>query len=170
MILGSGAVIGRRSVLGATLLLGACAAAPKLARGTGAAPEVASKRVLFVCQFGSVKSPIARELAKRRAAERGLKIDFAARGITPEEHIASELARALVADRINPKAEPLQPLTAADVARADIVVAFDKLPAHLAAVDVRDWSSLPSMNKDYAAARADLMTRIDRLLDGLASG
>lgn len=160
-------MIARRSLLIGFLLLGACAAAPKLA--SGIAPPATPKRVLFVCQFGTVKSPITRELAKRRAAERGLAIEFAARGITPEEHIAPELASALAADGINPKAEPLQPLTAADVASADIVVVFDKLPAKFVAKDVRDWSSVPSMNSSYPAARADLIARIDRLLDEVSS-
>lgn len=163
------ALIARRGLLGAFLLLGACAASPKLMGGAALARPALLKRVLFVCQFGSVKSPITRELAKRRAAERGLAVEFAARGITPQEHIAPELSAALVADRLNPKAEPLQPLTAADVMRADIVIVFDPLPAAFVAKDVRDWSSLPSMNGSYPAARADVLTRIDRLLDEIGA-
>lgn len=161
-------MIARRGLLGAFLLLSACAASPKLEGEIAVSPPVPPKRVLFVCKFGSVKSPITRELAKRRAAERGLAVEFAARGITPEEHITPELASSLLADRIDPKAEPLQPLTAADVARADIVVVFDKLPALFVAKDVRDWSSLPSMISSYPAARVDLLARIDRLLDEVA--
>lgn len=111
----------------------------------------------------SPKASSAPSASRRRRAR--LAVEFVARGITPEEHIAPELSAALGADRINPNAEPLQPLTAADVARADIVVVFDKLPAAFIAKDVRDWSSPPSMKSSYPVARADLLTRIDRLLN-----
>ena len=161
-------MIARRKLLGGLLALGACTAMPSQ---TSAAlhPHAAPKRVLFVCQFGTVKSPITRELAKRRAAERGIAIEFAARGITPEEHIAPALLPVLAADKIDRNAQPLQALTAADVARADIVVMFDKLSAGLVPKDLRDWSNTPSMNSSYPASRADILARIDRLLDEVAA-
>ena len=124
--------------------------------------------VLLVCQFGTVKSPIARELLKRRAAERGITLSASARGITPQEHITPDLVRRLAKDGINPAAEPLRQLRPSDIASADLVIAFDKLPPEYHPRRIQDWSDLPSMVSDYDHARAVLDARIEALLDTLA--
>ena len=127
--------------------------------------RAAPTRVLFICQFGSVKSPVAREWLRRRAAERQISVVVEARGLTPEEHASPALVAALKADGIDPKTDPLRQFTARDAAAADIVILFDKAPAVSALSKTRDWSDLGSMNTGYPAARADLLIRLDRLLD-----
>jgi len=122
----------------------------------------------LVCQFGTVKSPIARELLKRRAAQRHFQLEVAARGITPEQHITPDLLGRLTEDGINPAAEPLMKLSPQDVAAADLVISFDKLPPEYRPRELEDWSDLPSMVNDYARARSVLDARIDRLLDRLS--
>ena len=155
-------VLDRRSLLYGA---GIFALIPRL--GT-AAPAKRSPRILFVCQFGTVKSPIARELLKRRAAERHIVVQVAARGITPEQHITPELLERLGREGINPAAEPLKKLGPEDVAAADLVIAFDKLPTDYHPHALEDWSDLPSMLKDYEHARVVLDARITTLLDHLA--
>ncbi|HVM21704.1 MAG TPA: hypothetical protein VM308_00185 [Sphingomicrobium sp.] len=125
-------------------------------------------RILFVCQFGSVKSPIARELLKRAAQRRGVRLEVSARGITPEDHISAELKARLASEGINPAAEPLRQLRPEDVAAADLVVGFAKLPPKLLPRHFADWTDLPSMNNDYIGARALLDVRIEQLLDTFA--
>ena len=127
-------------------------------------------RILFVCQFGTVKSPIARELLRRRAAERGILIQVSARGITPQQHLPPELRKKLAADGIDPAAEPLKRLSRRDIAGADLLIAFDPLPPGKSPRRLVEWSDLPSMVGDYPRARAVLDERIDRLLDSLATG
>ena len=151
----------RAATLGLAVTFGAWAASPALA--------CAPARVLFVCRFGTVKSPVAREHFKRSAAARNLQVTAYARGITPEDHLSPQLAAALAADGIDPKTEPVKTLSAADASAADITVFFDKPPAELAFAAPRDWSDLPSMNEDYAKARAVLLARIDGLLDEIAA-
>ena len=126
-----------------------------------------SPHILFVCQFGTVKSPVARELLKRRAIERHIAVEAMARGITPGDHTTPELLNRLANDRINPAAEPLRKLGPEDIAKADIVIAFDKLPAEYHPRRLEDWSDLPSMVNDYDHARAVLDPRIEKLLDRL---
>ncbi len=127
--------------------------------------RAAPTRVLFICQFGSVKSPVAREWLRRRAAQRHMSVVVQARGLTPEEHASPALVAALKTDRINTKADPLRQFTMKDATVADIVILFDKAPAVSALSKTRDWSDLGSMNTGYPAARADLLIRLDRLLD-----
>jgi protein-tyrosine-phosphatase len=158
--------LARRTLIAgsAALALAACIG-PVAPRHAAAAPKV-----LFVCQFGSVKSPVARELLRRRGAERSVAVSVQSRGITPGGHQSPALVAALHTEGLNTLADPLRPLTASDLAQADVVIVFDRLPAGMAASSVRDWSDLPSMNAEYPRARTILVERIDRLLDEFAAG
>lgn len=137
-----------------------------------ATPALAACRpptVLFVCPAGAVKSAIARETLKRRAAARGLALDVRSRGIAPEDHVSPELARRLRADGIDPTAQPARAVTPADVAGADVVVAFDAAADAPVMKGARSWVT-PSWNTDYDKAKADLDRRLDGLLAELAQG
>jgi predicted protein tyrosine phosphatase len=130
--------------------------------GKAAAPR-APVNVLFVCQAGTVKSPVAREHFRRLAKAGGTNAQAQSRGITPEDHMTPKLAAALKADGINVDADPVLPLTVADLKAADVIVVFNALPAQLGTWKVRNWSDLPSMNENYAVARAILLPRLEAL-------
>jgi len=152
--------IHRRHVL-AGLLSGLAGASPALA----GASQAHIPTVLFVCQFGSVKSSAAREIFKRRAAARGIAVNVFSRGITPEAHASPALKARLATEGIDLDAQPLTRLAPGDLQAANIVVIFDPLPRDLARPDARDWTQTPSFNENYDQARAYLDPRIDALLD-----
>lgn len=133
------------------------------------AKPAASKRILFVCQYGTAKSVIAREFFRKRALRRGITVQAVSRGITIEDHISEGLRRNLAADGINPNVEAIQVLAPLDWQSADVVIAFNPLPPGLLHADIRDWSDLPSMNERYKKSRAILKRRIDKLLDEVAA-
>jgi protein-tyrosine-phosphatase len=145
------------------MILGACAAMVIGNRAPHHPP-----RVLFVCEHGTVKSPIARELMRRRAAERGLAVSVRSRGVAPEDGTTPELVAALARDRIDPKRDPLRRLRPADLTWADIVVRFHPLPLQTGNKDVRDWGNTPSPNRAYSESMASLMRAVDALIDELA--
>lgn len=118
------------------------------------------RRVLFVCQYGSVKSAVARELLRRMAADRAIRVEVQSRGVTPEDHISLALAEVLHAEGLNVRGEAVRALSPSDLAEADIVVIFDPLPAAMRTWPARDWSDLPSMNANYPAAREVLGARL----------
>lgn len=152
--------IARRAFLVAGLALPFAAAAR-----TGHHPP----RILFVCQFGTVKSAIARELCRRRAAERGISVRATSRGLTiAADHRSPALIAALAAEGLDPDADPPTPLARKDWRRADVVVTFNPLPAAVRPRDLRDWSDTPSFNDDYAHGRPEVLARIDALLTELA--
>ena len=155
--------IARRDFLAAA---GAALCWPTL---SAADPGTVPPKILFVCQYGSVKSAIARELLKRRAAERRVPVVAASRGITPDnEHRPEHLTRQLLRDGIDAEAQPLRKLGQADLDGADRVILFNKLPEGLTAKLVEDWTDLPSMVEDYPGTRAHLDRRIDDLVTRLA--
>ena len=131
-------------------------------------PDVAIAKaptVLFVCQFGSVKSPVSRELFRRRAIERGIAVTAFSRGITPEAHVAPKLRAQLQAEGINPESDGLNALTRRDLQRASITVIFDSLPPGWIGRRVQDWTETGSLNESYEAEKPRLVARIDALLD-----
>ena len=123
-------------------------------------------RVLFVCPAGTVKSAIARETLRQRASAAGVPVRVISRGISPEDHVSPELAARLKGDGIDPTAEPARALTAADVANADIVIAFDAAAQSPLLSGAVSWK-VPSWNGDYAGAKAALAAEMTALLAGL---
>lgn|GEM_PF-150009 len=130
-----------------------------------AAVRVSSPRVLFICQYGTAKSAIAREVFRQRAAARGIPIIAFSRAITPEEHVSPVLRARLLANGIDSTRDPVRTLAADDLKSADVVVIFNPLPQAMPVTRVLDWSALPSMNDAYPRASADLARRVDALLD-----
>jgi hypothetical protein len=140
------------------------AAGPAIAK---AAPcETAS--VLFVCPAGTVKSAIARETLKRRAAQLGMPVRVTSRGIKPEDHVTPALAASLRADGINPRRERVRAFAAGDAAAANVVIAFDEAAQAPGLQGARVWI-IPSFNSDYPGAKAALAGQVDGLLSELGS-
>ena len=129
----------------------------------GAQTPCAPPVVLFVCPAGTVKSAIARETLRKRAATAGILVQAQSRGIHPEDHVSPGLAASLKADGIDPASEAARTFVDADAARADIVIAFDEAAKVPALSRARAWD-IPSWNSDYPAAKAALAARIDDLL------
>ena len=119
--------------------------------------------VLLICPSGTVKSAIARELLKRRAAERGVAVHVWSRGLKIADHVTPELAARLKADGLDPRAEPPRPLTAADLTHTDIVIAFDEAAQAPGLEHARVWD-IPGFQADSDAAKAALAAQTERLL------
>jgi hypothetical protein len=146
----------------------AAALAGLLAAGPAAARPCPPVRVLFVCPAGTVKSAIAREVLRRRAAEAKVAVAVTSRGVHPEDHVSPALAARLAADGIDPRREPAQALSAGDAAAADIVIAFDEAAEVPGLAGARVWAT-PSWNDDYPHAKAALSAQVDGLVAELAN-
>ena len=154
-------LMSRRQLLAAGALL---AAQPVGAEAAPCPPP----RVLFVCPAGTVKSAIARETLRRRAAERGVPVRVASRGVHPQDHVSPGLAARLKADGIDPRADPARALRSADLVGVDVAVAFDEAAQAPGLERARLWD-IPAWNSDYDQAKAALSARIEALLDELSA-
>ncbi len=153
-------VLSRRDLLAVSLIL---AANPVIA-----APKPPT--VLFVCEFGTAKSAIARELFRRRAKERGIAVTAFSRGSKViQDHVSPPLKATLAAEGIDSRRDGFAVLDRADIRRADVVVGFTPLPAVYRPRRSLDWTAVPSVNDAWPAARADLDRHIDALLDEIAA-
>jgi len=160
MVLPRQNLIHRRTVLTAALV---CLFAGRSAAAAPCRPT----RVLFVCPVGTVKSAIARETLRRRVAAAHLPVLVQSRGLAPANHVSPALAERLRADGIDPGADLLRALTAADVADADIVIAFDEAAQSSLLAKARAWRT-PSWNEHYDEAKADLAQRLNGLIEELS--
>jgi protein-tyrosine-phosphatase len=152
--------IKRRNLLFAGLAFAAMATV-----ASTASPKLPT--VLFVCEFGTAKSAIARELFRKRARERGIAVAAFSRGLKIEDHISPPLRQKFDAEGIDSRRDGFAVLSARDIRRADMVVTFTPIPQR--ARTSLDWSDVPSVNDSYPVARAELDRRIDALLDTIAA-
>jgi protein-tyrosine-phosphatase len=127
-----------------------------------------SPTILFICQFGTAKSPIAREVFRRVAREQHVDAHAISRGLTLEDHLSPEIRARLTHDGIMTDADPLAILTPDDWRSADIVIAFNPLPLDVRPANLRDWTSVPSFNQDYDNALADMTQRVRALVAELS--
>jgi Low molecular weight phosphotyrosine protein phosphatase len=133
----------------------------------GAAKPV--PRILFICEFGTAKSAIAREIFRRRARDRGIKVTAFSRGLKGiEDHVSPPLRQALAAEKLDTRRDGFAKLAPRDLRAADMIVTFVPVPENQQWRELRDWTALPSVNDAWPAARADLIQRIDALLDEIA--
>lgn len=125
--------------------------------------------VLFICQYGSVKSAITRELFRRRALERGVQVTAISRGIALESHLAPQLRATLAVDGIDPERDGQHQLTKADLHYANMTVILDPLPKDWKAKRIHDWTDIRSFNQFYESEKPRVLARIDQLLDEIVA-
>ena len=142
-------------------------AAPTLARAKSPDCEPAPK-VLFVCEAGTVNSAIARELFRARAANAGLDVAVTSRGLHPEDHLTPAVAAQLHAEGIDPAREPAKALSAAELAAANIVVAFNGAAEDPLLRGARRWN-VPSWGADFATAKTAMEVHIGKLVAELGA-
>lgn len=141
-----------------------------LASPLHAAPAATPLEVVFVCQHGYAKSLVAAKHFEKLAAERGLAVHVIARGLTPKDHVPDPIANALRSDGLPVDGYTPVALAAKDVADADVVVAFGiDLPYPSKAL-VRRWDDVGALTEDYPAARTQIQTHLQALLDEIARG
>lgn len=126
--------------------------------------------VLFVCLHGSAKSVIATEYLRRRANEVGRLVETWSAGLEPDAELPSTVVAGLLADGYDVSGRVPIAVTARDLERADLVVSFgcdlgelaNRTPLQSAIVR---WDDVPAVSDGYAAAREDIVRRVEALLD-----
>ena len=126
----------------------------------------ASPFVLFVCLHGSAKSVIASRYFRRFAAERGVTAESGAAGTEPDRAIPQRVVEGLDRDGIDVRGLRPSRVTAADLGRASMVVAFgcelDDPPGGLV---VERWDDVPAVSEDFRRARDVIVARVTALLE-----
>lgn len=125
--------------------------------------------VVFVCAHGAAKSVLAGSYFNLLAERHGLRTRAIARGTDPDPDV-SERVRAEV-DAMGAALCAVRPilLTDADVASADLLVAFDlelPLPDNRRVSHVA-WDALPALSQDFERGRTAIVARVEALVTEL---
>ena len=164
-------VMYHRGELIALLIIGICIAGPSSAQTSTTTPTSDPRRVVFVCEHGSVKSLIATLYFNQRAQQRGLPYTAVARGTSPEPAVPPAVQQGLRADGFDVVHYVPQPFKASDVDGVLLVVSFDQDVTNTVAGRSQQlsWDNLPAVAANYAVARDEILERVDRLIEHLAS-
>ena len=150
----------------------ALALAAVLGAAQGPEPQPASApTVVFVCERGAWRSPIAAAWFDRLAREKGLPHRAVFRGANPSGPLAAAAREGLQRDGLDVPEVPPVAVTTDDVAKAERIVAMGcAIPGREAlAAKVVDWEAVPGSDVGYEAARDDIRARVQKLVDELAA-
>lgn len=124
-------------------------------------------KVLFVCQHGAAKSVVAARHFAELARARGLMVEAAAAGVEPDPEIPPHVIAGLQSDGVDSTKTPPQAVTRDLLDNADVVVSFG---CDLSSVTgdpdrIIQWPGVPHVSDGYDAARADILPRVQAMLD-----
>jgi arsenate reductase len=142
------------------------AAVTLLFASVGSAQE---RTVVFVCQYGTVKSLIAIEHFNKLARERGLNVAAVSRGTRPDSVVPGPVRQGLQSDGFDIAFFRPRRFETSDIASALLVVAIDA-DVHAVVGGARPivrWDGLPSVSANYSAGRTAIVSRVTRLVDSL---
>ena len=131
-----------------------------------------AQTILFVCEHGSAKSVIAAAHFNRLAELRGLPYRGIARGINPDPEIPQQVRVNLAKDGLNVATWKPQRVAEKDVREATRVVTFGcslPFPEKSTEGKLVDWHDVPSTSEDYERARTIIVTKIEALINTLAT-
>jgi len=130
------------------------------------------KRVVFVCEHGSVKSLVATVYFNRLAEQRGLPYRAMARGTAPDSTVPSPVAEGLHGDGFDVAGFVPRLLRASDIDGIALIVSFDQDVTTTVGgrAPYRKWDDLPGVLTDYGRGRDAIVSHVDALLSTLAGG
>lgn len=127
--------------------------------------DTVTQLVVFVCEHGAAKSPVAAAWLNRLADEAGLPLRAIARGTDPDPELSPAAVSGLEADGIAAGAELPHPLDPEELRTAWHIVSFgpdltDIAPAETA---LETWT-VPAVSDGYAAARDAIVTQLKAII------
>ena len=133
--------------------------------------DEATKTVLFVCEHGVGRSPIAAAWFNRLAKEKGLAYRATFRGTDPDPAIPPIVREGLTRDGFDVSTLTPAKVSDDDLRRADRVIVFGcPLPGRAAVEDkVTDVNGIPGPGEGYDKARDAIRQQVERLVDLLAA-
>ena len=125
--------------------------------------------VVFVCEHGAAKSPVAAAWLNRLADEAGVPLRAIARGTDPEPELSPAALSGLEADGIAAEAEAPQLLDPDELRTAWRIVSFGPELTDIAPADaaLETWD-VPAVSDGYAAARDAIVGKLTEVIDAAA--
>jgi arsenate reductase (thioredoxin) len=139
------------------------------APGAGQASVSKPPNVLFICPHGAAKSVLASAYFKQLAAERGIRVQVDAVGTEPAAEVGAPVAARLKQQGLAVPISKPRPVTANDVAQADIVVSIGCDVSHIPSTSkLRRWDDVPDLSENFDASDAAIRAKAQALVDEIS--
>ena len=126
------------------------------------------REIVFVCEHGAALSVVSAAYFNKLATEQHLDMHAIARGITPQENLATSASNGLKADGVPSEVQKPQALSQDDLSHSDYVVTFLPLPEKYSTnVPVESWNDVPPTGAGYDKSRKAILEHMQQLLDKL---
>ena len=125
--------------------------------------------ILFVCEHGAARSPIATAYFNKMAKERGLNYTAIFRGINPDTSLSVNTKKGLTEDGFDIKNWQPKLVTRHDINSASEVITLDcnLILKDSPARPVYQWNGTPPISESYQAARNDIANKVAILIKEL---
>jgi protein-tyrosine-phosphatase len=126
------------------------------------------REIVFVCEHGAALSVVSAAYFNKLANEQHLDMHAIARGITPQEKVATSASNGLKADGVPSEVQKPQALSQDDLSHSDHVVTFFPLPEKYSTnVQVESWNDVPPTGAGYEKSREAILKHLQQLLEKL---
>jgi protein-tyrosine-phosphatase len=123
------------------------------------------RNVIFVCAHGAAKSVIAGSYFNLLAERHGLSARAVARGTEPDAEVAERVRQDASDTGLELCATRPTRLGEADVASADVLIAFDLTASDLGSSSPHlAWDGLPALSQDFERGKAAIVTQVEALV------
>jgi arsenate reductase len=131
--------------------------------------ESANQTILFVCEHGAARSPIATAYFNKIAKERGLKFHAIFRGTDPQDSLTLETKRGLAKDGFEVSKMKPKLVSKSDVEGAFQIITFDcRLNDRDGSpTNISQWNGIPPISDDYNVARDQIVRNVNALITQL---
>ncbi|MBE7552498.1 MAG: hypothetical protein HS126_15620 [Anaerolineales bacterium] len=125
-----------------------------------------TRTVLFLCPHSAAKSVMAAAYFQRLADQRRLDVVAAFAGTEPDAAISPAVAELLQAEDIDVTGFVPRLITSEELAQAWRVISLGCEVGHLLSpgIVVEQWDDVPPPSQNLAAARALILTHVERLM------
>lgn len=121
--------------------------------------------ILFICEHGAARSPIAAAHFNKLAEEQNLNYTAIFRGTDPNDALTTGTEIGLKNDGIDTNGWTPTRVSQNDINDAYKIVTFDLiLPASEEVIPVEKWDGTPPISQDYDIARDMIVKRVNQLI------
>lgn len=125
-------------------------------------------QVLFVCPHGAAKSVLAAAYFNQLASRNGLAYQARSAGTEPDDQVNPLVVDLLHGEGIDVSSQRPRRLTTGDLARAEYVITMGcDLSEVTSGAKVLDWSHIPAVSDNSAAAAQIIRQHVEALIDSL---
>lgn len=124
------------------------------------------KTIVFVCEHGAARSTIASLYFNKLAQENSLPYQSVFRALSRDSALTKETKDGLIKDGFSTESLKTVDLSPTDIAAGTTLISLDCVVPAVYTTKY-SWNGIPPISQDYQAARNEIVTRVNKLIEEL---